>query len=120
MIRLHIIFATLVAIYCVYQPAFATQLPISVQLWSVKDELKQDFDGTLQALADMGFDGVEFASDVGPYAENPHELKRLLDSLDLKASSAHIGFNMLSEHSFAKTLLFYKTISLLVCRLLLL
>jgi sugar phosphate isomerase/epimerase len=34
---------------------------IGVQLWSVKDDLKQDFEGTLAKLAAMGFQGVEFA-----------------------------------------------------------
>ena len=37
--------------------------PLSVQLWSVKNTLKNDFEGTLKALADMGFQGVEFAGD---------------------------------------------------------
>ena len=34
---------------------------ISVQLWSVNKQIKQDFKGTLTAIADMGFQGVEFA-----------------------------------------------------------
>ena len=33
---------------------------VGVQLWSVRDALQADFAGTLAALADMGFDGVEF------------------------------------------------------------
>jgi hypothetical protein len=32
---------------------------IGVQLWSVKDEVKQDFEGTLTQLARLGFQGVE-------------------------------------------------------------
>ena len=48
---------------------------ISVQLWSVKHELKKDFKGTLTQIANMGFDGVEFAGDFGPYKDNAKGLK---------------------------------------------
>ena len=51
---------------------------ISVQLWSVKDAIKNDFSGTLQAVAEMGFDGVEFAGDYGPYGLDPGGLREKL------------------------------------------
>lgn len=88
----------------------ASHPPISVQLWSVKEQLKADFDGTLTALANMGFDGVEFAGDFGSYAGNPSQLKMKLASLGLVASSAHIGFDSLSPQNISQTLLFYKTL----------
>ncbi|MGO2012313.1 sugar phosphate isomerase/epimerase family protein [Pseudoalteromonas sp.] len=87
-------------------------LPVSVQLWSVKDALKQDFDGTIASLADMGFSGVEFAGDFGPYSDNPSSLKAKLASLNLVASSAHIGFDALTEETITDTLLFYKTLGI--------
>lgn len=90
--------------------AKSNHLPISVQLWSVKDILKQDFDGTIASLADMGFNGVEFAGDFGPYKDNPNQLKKMLASHNLVASSAHIGFESLSEATINHTLLFYKTL----------
>ncbi|MBU3023251.1 sugar phosphate isomerase/epimerase [Aestuariibacter sp. A3R04] len=71
---------------------------MSVQLWSVKDELKADFKGTLEQIADMGFDGVEFAGDFGPYTNDPKGLKTYLDSLGLKASGAHVGTATLMEN----------------------
>ena len=81
-----------------------------MQLWSVKDTLKNDFHGTLKTLAEMGFDGVEFAGDFGPYSNNPAALKAKLSELGLVASSAHIGFDVLSENTIDSTLLFYKTL----------
>ncbi|MFY8273136.1 sugar phosphate isomerase/epimerase family protein [Pseudoalteromonas sp. SSDWG2] len=87
-----------------------TSPSISVQLWSVKDELKADFHGTLTALANMGFEGVEFAGDFGPYASNPQQLHTLLSSLGLQASSAHVGFDQLSSETINSTLHFYKTL----------
>ncbi|KTF16828.1 sugar phosphate isomerase/epimerase family protein [Pseudoalteromonas sp. H105] len=83
---------------------------VSVQLWSVKDDLKADFNATIKALADMGFEGLEFAGDFGPYADNPRALRNKLDDLNLVASSAHIGFDKLSDTQLMGTLLFYKTL----------
>ena len=93
-----------------YAQASLPSLPVSVQLWSIKDELANDFDGTLEALAKMGFDGVEFAGDFGNYADNPSKLKQKLAELGLVASSAHLGFDALAEDKLAGTLLFYKTL----------
>ena len=49
---------------------------IAVQLWSVREALKEDFEGTLEALADQGFDGVEFAGYFG--AEHGEAVKLLI------------------------------------------
>ena len=73
---------------------------ISVQLWSVKDALKEDFKGTLQNLADLGFDGVEFAGDFGPYANDPAGLKAYLSSIGLVASGAHVPIAQLKDNSY--------------------
>ncbi|EWH11396.1 xylose isomerase domain-containing protein TIM barrel [Catenovulum agarivorans DS-2] len=87
------------------------QMPkISVQLWSVKDDVKKDFKGTLTQLSKMGFQGVEFARDFGPYAQNPHGLKQFLTSLNLQASGAHVPFSALDDENFLSTVAFYKTL----------
>ncbi len=36
-------------------------LPIALQLYSVRDECRRDFDAALEQVAAMGFAGVEFA-----------------------------------------------------------
>lgn len=81
---------------------------ISVQLWSVKNAVKTDFKGTLKKLSDMGFQGVEFAGDFGPYEEDPAGLKQFLNSLGMQASGAHVGFELLTEETRNKTLAFYQ------------
>ena len=83
---------------------------LSVQLWSVKNEVKADFKGTLQALANMGFKGVEFAGEFGEFSENPTGLKSLLDELGLQVSGAHVHFDKLSDDNLAKTVAFYQAI----------
>ena len=83
---------------------------ISIQLWSVKDQVKADFKGTLKALADMGFDGVEFANEFGEFSGNAPAIKKVLDSLSLEGSGAHVSFEQLNDENFASTVKFYQTL----------
>ncbi|MGN0173273.1 MAG: sugar phosphate isomerase/epimerase family protein [Acutalibacteraceae bacterium] len=66
---------------------------IAIQLYSVKDSLKNDFEGTLKALSDMGYDGVELCG--GTYREN---LKEQLEFYGLDPISSHIGFEELENN----------------------
>ncbi len=85
---------------------------LSVQLWSVKDVIKKDFKGTLKALADMGFEGVELAGEFGPYKNDAKGLKTFLDSINLKVSGAHVSFKQLNAKNFDKTIAFYQQLNL--------
>ena len=38
-----------------------TKLPIAIQLYSVRDDMAADFEGTLRKIKELGYDGVEFA-----------------------------------------------------------
>jgi sugar phosphate isomerase/epimerase len=62
------------------------KLPIAVQLYSVREALEKDFFGTLQAVRDMGYTGVEFA---GFYGNSAAAVKAFLDKIGLKAVSSH-------------------------------
>lgn len=66
--------------------------PLSVQLYSVRDELAADRDGVLRRLAAIGYTAVE------PYepTEDPKGLRRILDDLDLSVSSTH-AYALLTE-----------------------
>jgi len=63
------------------------KIPIAVQLYSVRDNMEQDFKGTLQAIKNIGFDGVEFA---GLYGNTPEEVKAMCDEIGLVPISAHV------------------------------
>ncbi|PEL07748.1 sugar phosphate isomerase/epimerase [Bacillus sp. AFS017336] len=63
-------------------------LPIALQLWSVKEDAELDFFGTLEKVAKMGYDGVEFA---GYYGKSASEIKAVLNKLGLKAAGAHVS-----------------------------
>jgi sugar phosphate isomerase/epimerase len=64
-------------------------VPISIQLYSVRDEVKGNFPALLKKIADMGYAGVEFA---GFHGHSPSDLKKILDDLGMKASSVHSHF----------------------------
>lgn len=61
---------------------------VGIQLYSVRREMEKDFEGTLKAIKDMGYDYVEFAGFFGKPAE---EVREILDRLGLTAVSVHEG-----------------------------
>lgn len=61
---------------------------ITVQLYSVRDLAKQDYAGTIRAIAATGFGNVEPAGYPGTTAQ---EAAKLFKELGLKAPTAHIG-----------------------------
>lgn len=87
-----------------------TSPQLSVQLWSIKDAVAADFEGTMKKLKAMGFQGVEFAGNFGAYEKDPKGLKAFLDKTGLKASGAHVHFDKLSPENFDATVAFYKAI----------
>jgi sugar phosphate isomerase/epimerase len=90
------------------------RIPISVQLYSVRDACSKDFDATLKQMADMGFEGVEFAG-YHKYAKDAPGLRKKLDELHLKAAATHIGAGEFEADKLEKTIEFHKTIG---CRFL--
>lgn len=69
-------------------------LPIALQLYSVRDDLEEDFTGTLRKVKSLGYDGVEFA---GLYEHKPEEIKKILRDIGLIPVSAHVPFTELIE-----------------------
>ncbi len=63
--------------------------PVAIQLYSVRDDMEKDFEGTLKKIKAMGYDGVEFAGIFGKTAE---EVKKLCQDIGLVPVSAHIPF----------------------------
>ena len=50
------------------------KFPVALQLYSVRDDMAADFAGTLEKVAGMGYQGVEFA---GLYDHTPDEVRAL-------------------------------------------
>jgi sugar phosphate isomerase/epimerase len=70
----------------------ARQVPVGLELFSVRDELKQDLMGTVRSVARLGYQGVEFFS---PYfdwtPEYAREVRKLMDGLNIVCFSTHNG-----------------------------
>ncbi len=75
-------------------PAKKSLEKIGVQLYSVRDLMKQDFAGTLEKVAKIGYKEVEFA---GYFDHTPEDVKKLLDGLGLKAPSVHVSIDLLRD-----------------------
>lgn len=76
------------------------RIPIALQLYSVREECAKDFVGTVRAVSEMGYEGVEFA---GYYNLEAKELRKILDDFNLKVAGTHIGINTLVGDEFQKT-----------------
>lgn len=59
---------------------------VGLQLYSVRDQMEQDFFGTLKAVKEAGYDYVEFA---GYYGHTAKEVRSMLDHLGLCCISVH-------------------------------
>jgi sugar phosphate isomerase/epimerase len=70
--------------------AAGKSIPVGLELYSVREDLKKDLMGTVQAVAKMGYQCVEFFS---PYyqwtPQQAREVRALLDDLGVKCYSTH-------------------------------
>jgi sugar phosphate isomerase/epimerase len=89
------------------------EIPIAVQLYSVRGDCGKDFDDALAQVAKMGFTGVEFAGYYKYDPKNPDNAKLLrkkLDDLGLKAAATHIGTGSFRGDALKRTIDFHQTI----------
>lgn len=68
-----------------------TQSKIGLQLYTLRNELPKDLEGTLKKVADIGYKEVELFGygDGKFFGKSPKEFKSLLQSLGLSAPSGH-------------------------------
>lgn len=78
-----------------------SDIPIALQLYSVRDACAQDMMQVLQQVAAMGYDGVEFA---GFHDHDAGDLAQALDRLGLKCAGTHTHLAQLDDANIQKTL----------------
>jgi len=83
------------------------RIPIALQLYSIRKDLEEDLPGTLEAVARMGYEGVEFA---GYYGRTAEELRELLDRFGLRCAGTHTRIDTLSPENLAETIRFNKVL----------
>lgn len=87
--------------------AFSAQasatVPVGLEMYSVRDSLKKDPEGTVRAVAQMGYQGVEF---YGPYFDwsesQTKQMRKLLDELGIRCFSTHNNETYLSSSNISQ------------------
>lgn len=84
-----------------------TRIPIALQLYSVRDDAAENLPKTLEAVATMGYEGVEFA---GFYDRSSQEIKDLLDEFGLRVAGSHTALHLLQGDELQRTIEFNQVI----------
>lgn len=75
-----------------------SKLPVGIQVYGLRDLLEntpEKFEEVMQAVKDMGYDGVELA---GLYGLTPEYVKETLAKIGLNPISAHVAFAEMVEN----------------------
>ena len=83
-----------------------SKLFVGYQVYSARDDAAKDLKGTLQQIAAMGYDGVEFA---GFYGHSAQEVLEILKETGLKAVSSHVPYAEITADPFG-VIAYHKTI----------
>lgn len=83
----------------------ARGIPIGIQLYSVRHDLEKDLRGTLKAVAEMGYAGVEF---FGFPNQTAAELRALLDEFSVACAGWHVPFELVQDDKIEETIAFHK------------
>jgi sugar phosphate isomerase/epimerase len=76
-------------------PLYCEKLPaIGLQLYTVRSLLRDDFEGTLARVAEVGYAEVELA---GTFGRTAQQLRAILDRLRLRAPSTHVSKEALEK-----------------------
>jgi sugar phosphate isomerase/epimerase len=73
-------------------------IPPGIQLWTVKEDAARDYEGTLKALARIGYKRVEGA---GWHGRTPAQIRKALANAGLQMTSAHYGLQELIDKTDA-------------------
>jgi sugar phosphate isomerase/epimerase len=77
------------------------RLPIALQLYSVREDCAKDLRGTIAQVAQMGYEGVEFA---GYYDHSAQELKQMLDDNGLVCAGTHTQIGTVTGDELQKSI----------------
>lgn len=83
-------------------PLFRARIAkVGIQLYTVRDLMKADFEGTIAKVAQTGYREVEFA---GYFDHTPEQVRAVLDKNGLAAPSCHVGYENTADDKWAATL----------------
>ncbi len=79
----------------------STSIPVGLELYSVRGELKKDPEATVRAVAQMGYQVVEFYSPYFDWSEK--RMRKLLDDLGIRCLSTHNSEAYFSAQNLPRT-----------------
>lgn len=81
------------------------RVPVGLELYSVREDLKKDLMGTVRSVAKLGYEGVEFYS---PYMEwtpdYAKQVRKLLDDAGMKCYSTHNSNTVFTTEKMPKAI----------------
>lgn len=76
---------------------------VGIQLWTLRDDVKKNLNGTLESLAEMGYNSIEaFGFDGMFYGQNPGDFSKFCAGLGLKLDSSHTGITAENADHYAE------------------
>src|SRR4029077_11946275 len=67
---------------------------VGLQLYTVRELMKKDFEGTIAKVAQTGYKEVEFA---GYFGKSPQDVRKILDANNLTSPSEHIPLEAIEK-----------------------
>jgi sugar phosphate isomerase/epimerase len=81
----------------------ATPIPVGLELYSVRNALKNDLTGTVRAVATMGYQCVEFYAPYFQWTESQtKDMRKLLDDLGIHCYSTHNDSSYLGPEKISR------------------
>lgn len=83
--------------------AASTSIPIGLELYSVREALKTDLEGTVRAVAQLGYQCVEFYAPYFDWTEaQAKQMRKLLDDLGIRCFSTHNDEKFFTKENIGK------------------
>lgn len=83
--------------------ASSSSIPIGLELYSVRDELAKNPEGTVRAVAQLGYQCVEFYAPYFDWTEaQTKQMRKLLDELGVRCYSTHNGEQYFSAQNISR------------------
>src|SRR5271169_6483264 len=90
----------------------SASLPVGLEMYSVRDSLKKDPEGTVRAVAQMGYQCVEFYAPYFEWSETQtKQMRRLLDDLGIHCFSTHNDSSFMSPDKIRRA----RDMNLILC-----
>jgi sugar phosphate isomerase/epimerase len=79
-------------------------IPVGLELYSVREALKKDPEGTVRAVAAMGYEAVEFYAPYFEWTEpQAKQMRKLMDELGIRCYSTHNDQDYLTPKNIPRT-----------------